>query len=895
MQVNGPDGKVYNFPDDVSDTELTQFFSPPAPKQPSTFDKIKKGAKAVLQEAGDAAEGLRATAGMVATLPIDIGNYGGALVDSLVQEDFSKENIDRNVDRRNQSVQKLKSFLNPEPVSERGKAIQQTAGNALAAPGVLTNKAVTAVGNEVINTEDYPNIVPNLAGAASVLADVAVPLDIVAGVKAARPKPIVERPLGIGENTTPSNFQMYNQGPLVRPAKPSRYNQEPVLNDMPQQPLMLPEPPRYAQRRADIEAASNDLAAQIAEAKQQPSGWANHENLAGDTVITARDSMMVAPEKKPVVKGTVSEVQEMGKTGELNPREHQVFYPDGKTDPNGVAYIIRKQAIDRPIEAVKQELRMGGDAESRWLGYPNRTNVPSNERATVAVTKQGEVVTEPLRIQQESADKNLQWSAEGEPTEVVQKANDIVGYKGMQPSSSGKSTLGEHAGFFTSSEEVAQRFADGQKGKVYTANLNIEKPFIIDAKGKEAGEFRYTSEFERALDDPQYDGIIIKNTSNEADVFIPKNKSQVQFREANEGAKVGDTISPVEKTSPESNLEAISAVPETTDTNLSVEPWGKKFAVRLGEGENSKLVQTGISKKAAEKYVADNKIVDLHLGLHPKEIGRAVKATYDLASDIVPPTWQDRITNFISLPQRIAASGKHPSFSKAYEKYRTWEESRNAITSDLYNTVDAKRMRELQNNMSAAEKAELRQVLKKGELDKRFFEKEDLLSERNPLGRPVSEKVADAYKSIRDLIFNTAMEDFRQTVDTSLHAYNEKPWYNSLKEWFDEGLTSEEISSFANDYGKLVDREALDALDTVNEVKRYIEEEVVKNLKEAKYSVSDVRKREVRKNPYPPFPNFRCIPGFPRNFPLKASLEDSRNHGPGAHREPRWQKNCPRG
>jgi len=826
------------------------------PEPPSTFDKIKKGAAKVLDTAVDEA---RTVGDLLATPVKQAGSGLGALAvgaDTLIRGG----SFDDAINNASQSIQDINERMTYTPQTAVGKGVQKV----VSYPFEKLHESSQA---DIERRQEARGVNPlDLArGIANELIPFAIGTE---GKVPVANRPVIPEEIRMARSV--EGAVPVGDTPVQTPPKPNRFNQEPVVNDMPQQPLMLPEPERYTQKRADIEVASNDLAAQIAEAKEQPSGWANHENLAGDTVITARDSMTVAPEKKPVVKGTVSEVQEMGKTGELNPREHQVFYPDGKSNPNGVAYVIRKAGIDRPIEAVKKELRMGGDAESRWLGFPERESVPPGERATAAVTKQGEVVTEPARIVEESANKNLQWSAEGEPTEVVAKANEI---------------------------------ATGSKEPTHT----------VEVYNKESGE---------KLSVP-----IRAKSEVEAKQLAKEVAAQNGTRAFNL-EKVGDSINPIEKTSPESNLEAVEGVSKegdltfanrfvdhralVTNKELITEKFNKlgvvskqpvrRIQVKLrdlithdrlfDEFPEMGDVEVVINKEASKRnpgtlglaLPSENRIilnrfddlvsrkdfnrtlvheihhflqekskvelsrdmsemeahsvdtlyrhsgpVDLYAGLHPKEIGRAVKATYDLASDIVPPTWQDRITNFISLPQRIAASGKYPSFSKAYEKYRTWEESRNAITSDLYNTVDAKRMRELQNNMSAAEKAELRQVLKKGELDKRFFEKEDLLSERNPLGRPVSEKVADAYKSIRDLIFNTAMEDFRQTVDTALHAYNEKPWYNSLKEWFDEGLTSEEISSFANDYGKLVDREALDALDTVNEVKRYIEEEVMPN------------------------------------------------------------------
>lgn len=98
---------------------------------------------------------------------------------------------------------------------------------------------------------------------------------------------------------------------------------------------------------------------------------------------------------------------------------------------------------------------------------------------------------------------------------------------------------GEYAGFFSSKPEVANRFAAALSrngGAVFSGDLTLKNPFVIDAGGKPAAHFQFTGPglgtaadvktYRDALKDPQYDGVIIKNTKDEGDVFVPKPSNQ---------------------------------------------------------------------------------------------------------------------------------------------------------------------------------------------------------------------------------------------------------------------------------------------------------------------------------------------------------------------------------
>jgi hypothetical protein len=87
------------------------------------------------------------------------------------------------------------------------------------------------------------------------------------------------------------------------------------------------------------------------------------------------------------------------------------------------------------------------------------------------------------------------------------------------------------AGFFTSNPAVANTFAQiGRNPKVYPVRLEMKNPKVIDAKGRPARDFQWgehKDEFLGALRDDKYDGVILRNTSDEGDVFVPKRQEQI--------------------------------------------------------------------------------------------------------------------------------------------------------------------------------------------------------------------------------------------------------------------------------------------------------------------------------------------------------------------------------
>jgi SPP1 gp7 family putative phage head morphogenesis protein len=80
------------------------------------------------------------------------------------------------------------------------------------------------------------------------------------------------------------------------------------------------------------------------------------------------------------------------------------------------------------------------------------------------------------------------------------------------------------------------------------AHLKIEKPKIIHAKGVAAGEIQFSSfdkyGYRAALNNPKYDGVIIKGTKDEGDLYIVKTPKQIKSAHQNKGefSKDSDSI-----------------------------------------------------------------------------------------------------------------------------------------------------------------------------------------------------------------------------------------------------------------------------------------------------------------------------------------------------------------
>lgn len=133
--------------------------------------------------------------------------------------------------------------------------------------------------------------------------------------------------------------------------------------------------------------------------------------------------------------------------------------------------------------------------------------------------------------------------ANGEPL-VVYRGGPAKAWQTGEDINEFRSSNGPWAGFFSSSREVAEGFARLLRGGVVTpAFISISKPLIVDAKGAKARDFQIDASVIGHKDSPirqeflggDYDGLIIKNTADEGDIFVPRNPEQVKSATANNG------------------------------------------------------------------------------------------------------------------------------------------------------------------------------------------------------------------------------------------------------------------------------------------------------------------------------------------------------------------------
>lgn len=148
----------------------------------------------------------------------------------------------------------------------------------------------------------------------------------------------------------------------------------------------------------------------------------NHDNLP-DAAITAADSLAVPPSVKAAVVGTPAEISALVQPGKAVLRAGDRAY-----------LIDRAEAAKQfgSLAEAKKMLLAGSESEAKVLGYPERpAGVPLE---TAAVSKTGEVLTDPAEIQRAATVSELAYAAEGAGGEAV-KAAERVGeaIKGGDP------------------------------------------------------------------------------------------------------------------------------------------------------------------------------------------------------------------------------------------------------------------------------------------------------------------------------------------------------------------------------------------------------------------------------------------------------------------------------
>lgn len=221
-------------------------------------------------------------------------------------------------------------------------------------------------------------------------------------VRQSEDAPRTDRGAPIGDQEMGQRFGTSDR--LVDPAQPSSM----LLN-----PEVLP-----ARTDADRYAAPPlpaERPAEQAPSRTVPESF-NHDSLP-TAAVTAKDSLVLqdaAPHLKIAVVGTPVEIKQLG------PQPvGKMVWVDGEK-----AYVIDIAAAREKygnLVETKRALR-AGDPEA--LGYPER---PAGEPLqTAAVTKTGEILTEPESIKQAATAGEVAYAAEGVPAELAAKVEPVA-------------------------------------------------------------------------------------------------------------------------------------------------------------------------------------------------------------------------------------------------------------------------------------------------------------------------------------------------------------------------------------------------------------------------------------------------------------------------------------
>ena len=130
----------------------------------------------------------------------------------------------------------------------------------------------------------------------------------------------------------------------------------------------------------------------------------------------------------------------------------------------------------------------------------------------------------------------VDWNT-GEEVKVLERGSEFPSF---DDNDSGTTI----AAFFTDDPGVADRFGrlnareHGNNSAVFPVHVKISKPFIIDAEGRAAGTVQFGEggrPFREAIRSGDYDGVIIRNTSDEGDLFVPLKPTQIKSATGNKG------------------------------------------------------------------------------------------------------------------------------------------------------------------------------------------------------------------------------------------------------------------------------------------------------------------------------------------------------------------------
>jgi len=192
---------------------------------------------------------------------------------------------------------------------------------------------------------------------------------------------------------------------------------------------------------------------------------------------------------------------------------------------------------------------------------------------------------------------------------------------------------------------------------------------------------------------------------------------------------------------------------------------------------------------------ADSQIEELHSFpsmLHPDflatKLGGQIRKVTNWVADATPERVKEFIGKFLSTDNFAVES--HPVRKPIYDLNNERTEKRVSAQSDVL-TPD------VQNGYAGAkamfisgkkERAELDSLLVAGDREAKIYTDAELKSGRNPLGRPISDKVIAAYRTSRQLIQRTQDKVRELSKELALAPYEDKGWFNELRMRFEDEL-----------------------------------------------------------------------------------------------------------
>jgi hypothetical protein len=243
--------------------------------------------------------------------------------------------------------------------------------------------------------------------------------------------------------------------------------------------------------------------------------------------------------------------EKIRRDGSMTPKEDGLFFST-KSDGQNEGYGDTVVKLRVPADMLELDDIFDDEAHLR---LPAKANKPNSVREFLA----DEFNQSP--VDQTETEAFKKWF--GDSKVVDENGKPLVVYKAMHPYDFTQETAtdpgplidsiarktpfpafngGEEgvniAGFF-GDKNTANRFTSGSSSSaIYPVYLSFKNPYVVDAEGKPAGKVQFGEEgreFRDAIRSGQYDGVIIRNTSDEGTIYVALAPEQIKSAIGNRG------------------------------------------------------------------------------------------------------------------------------------------------------------------------------------------------------------------------------------------------------------------------------------------------------------------------------------------------------------------------